>query len=140
MWWAEIDGRYPVVLLAEDANGEFRAMEIVPPATDDQRRGSVLLSAEQAADARQVRQAIDSPAGAAGTVRAAGAVGVEVAIGPDEGLPGPGVVRGALPRDGHIFCTWQVTLTRQSLIERAGALSPTKLDLLANALRLAGLE
>jgi mRNA interferase MazF len=45
-------------------------------------------------------------------------------------------VRVALPRDGHIFCTWLVTLTRESSVERAGALSCTKLDQLANALRL----
>ena len=64
----------------------------------------------------------------------------QVAVGTDEGLPRDGVVRVALPREGRIFCTWLVTLTRESLVERAGALSRRKLDQLANALRLAGIE
>lgn len=39
-----------------------------------------------------------------------------------------------------IFCTWLVSLSRESLIERAGGLSRTKLEQLANALRLARIE
>jgi mRNA interferase MazF len=46
----------------------------------------------------------------------------------------------SLPQKGHIFCTWLVTLTRESLVERAGVLSSTKLDQLAAALRLAQVE
>ena len=57
-----------------------------------------------------------------------------------QSLPHNGVVRVALPRDGRVFCTWLVILTRESLVDRAGALSRTKLDQLANALRLARIE
>ena len=71
---------------------------------------------------------------------AVGGVGVEVEIGTREGLSQEGVVRVAFPRDGHIFCTWLVTLTRDYLIERAGALSSTKLRQLENVLRLAEIE
>lgn len=109
-------------------------MQIVAPATADEKRGFVVLSAEEAADPRAVRQVVSS-AGAG-----IGGVGVEVEVGTDEGLPHNGVVRVALPRDGRVFCTWLVTLTRESLVERAGALSRTKLDQLANALRLARIE
>ena len=59
---------------------------------------------------------------------------------PSAVLPVPGVVRVALPQKGHIFCTWLVTLTRESLVERAGVLPATRLDQLAAALRLAQVE
>jgi len=68
------------------------------------------------------------------------AVGVEVEIGPCEGFAYEGVVRIGLPRAGHISCTWLVSLNRQHLIERAGALPSAKLGQLENALRLAGVE
>lgn len=109
-------------------------MRIVAPATAGEKRGYVVLSADEAADSRLTRQVIASAG--AGT----GGVGVEVEFGTHEGLPHDGVVRVALPRDDHIFCTWLVTLTRESLLERAGALSPAKLDQLANVLRLARIE
>lgn len=134
VWWAVIGERCPVVLLSGDGGPEFRALRIVAPATDEQKRGFVVLSAEEAADSHAMRQVIDS----AGP--GVGGVGVEVQIGTHEGLPYDGVVRLAFPRDGHIFCTWLVTLTRESLIERAGALSRTKLHQLAHALRLAQIE
>lgn len=69
-----------------------------------------------------------------------GAVGVEVDVGGDAGLPDGGVVRVALPRTGHAFCTWLVTLDADHLLERVGALQPATLDRLGNALRLAGIE
>jgi mRNA interferase MazF len=93
-----------------------------------------VLSGEQAADSRVMEQVI----GSAGT--AIRAVGIEVGLGRREGLAHDGVVRVALPRDGHIFCTWLATLTPENLVERAGELSPQKLDQLTNALRLAGIE
>jgi mRNA interferase MazF len=69
-----------------------------------------------------------------------GAVGIEVAIGPEEGLPHHGAVRVALPRDGKIFCTWMVTLDENHLIEWVGVLSPEKLRELDNAMQLAAIE
>jgi mRNA interferase MazF len=134
VWWALIDERRAVVLLSGEEATEFRAMQIVAPASVDERRGFVVLSGEEAADSSAVQQIV-ARAGAG-----IGGVGVEVEIGTREGLPYEGVVRLALPRNGHLFCTWLVTLTREDLIERAGALSSTKLDQLENALRLAGIE
>jgi mRNA interferase MazF len=134
VWWALIGERCPVVLLTSDGNSEVRAVLIVAPATAEQKRGFTILSGEQAADPDVMQRVIASTgAGMRG-------VGVEVEIGTQEGHPDPGVVRVALPQKGHIFCTWLVTLTRESLIERAGALSSTKLDQLAGALRLAQVE
>jgi mRNA interferase MazF len=133
VWWAFIGERCPVVLLSGD-EPEFRAMRVVAPATAEEKRGFVVLSGEEAADSQVMHRVL----GSAGT--GVGGVGVEVEIGTREGLPHDGVVRVALPRDGHVFCTWLVTLTRDSLIERAGTLSRTKLDQLANALRLARIE
>ncbi|MEV6967144.1 hypothetical protein AB0M47_18750 [Hamadaea sp. NPDC051192] len=134
VWWAFIGERCPIVLLSGGDEPELRAMHIVAPATADEKHGYVVLSGEQAADPRVVQQVLDS------ADSGIGGVGVEVAIGPHEGLPHDGVVRMALPRDGRIFCTWLVTLTRQSLLERAGRLSGPKLDQLGNALRLARIE
>jgi mRNA interferase MazF len=134
VWWALIGRRCPVVLLAGDGSSEMRAVQIVAPATAEQKRGFTILSGKQTADPDVMQQVIAS-IGAG--MRA---VGVEVEIGTQEGLPYPGVVRVALPQKGHIFCTWLVTLTQENLIERAGALSSAKLDQLAAALRLAQVE
>ncbi len=134
VWWVFIGERCPVVLLSAYAETELRAMRIVAPATTEEKRGFVVLTGEEATDAQVTQQII----GSAGTgIRG---VGVEVEIGTPEGLVYQGVVRVALPHDGHIFCTWLVTLTPESLVERAGALSPAKLEQLANALRLARVE
>lgn len=133
VWWALIDQRCPVVLLSGGQASEIRAMQIVSPATADERRGFLLLSGEEATDPSAIRRA----ASAGADVRA---MGVEVEIGTAEGLPHEGVVRVALPRAGHIFCTWLVTLSPDYLIERAGALSSTTLHQLENALQLAGIE
>jgi mRNA interferase MazF len=134
VWWALIGEKCLVVLLSGDGEPEFRAMRIVAPATAEQKRGFVVMSGEEAADSGVMQQIITSaPTGIGG-------VGVEVEVGTREGLPYEGVVRVALPHDSRIFCTWLVTLTRESLVEQAGALSGTKLDQLANALRLARIE
>jgi mRNA interferase MazF len=134
VWWALIDEKRPVVLLSGAEASEFRAMQIVAPATAAEKRGFVVMSGEEAADSSVLRRIIASSGAATG------GVGVEVEIGSAEGLPHDGVVRVALPRDGHIFCTWLVTLTPDYLIERAGTLSPARLGQLDNALRLAGIE
>jgi mRNA interferase MazF len=138
VWWAQVDERCPVVLLSVALPSEggppgLRAMRIVAPATADERHGFLVLSGAQAAELERSQAAALERA----DVRA---VGVEVELGPPEGLPQPGVVRVALPRDGTIFCTWLVTLTEDALIERAGVLSPAKLGELGHALRLAGIE
>jgi mRNA interferase MazF len=133
VWWAFVGERCPVVLLSGDGP-EIRAVRIVAAATAEEKRGFVVLSGEQAADSQVMRQASDS-AGAH-----VGGVGIEVEFGTAEGLPHRGVVRVAVPRDGRIFCTWLLTLTRDSLVERAGALSCAKLGELTHALRLAGIE
>jgi mRNA interferase MazF len=134
VWWALIDERRAVVLLSGDEASEFRAIQIVAPATTAEKRGFLLLSGEEASDSRAMRQIL---AAAGNDI---GGVGVEVEIGTREGLAHEGVVRVALPRPGNTFCTWLVTLTRDYLIERAGALSPAKLGQLDNALRLAEIE
>jgi mRNA interferase MazF len=134
VWWAVVGEKCPVVLLSGADEPELRAMHIVAAATEDEKRGFVVLSGEEAADSwalEQVRGSADAD------IRG---VGVEIEIGTPEGLPREGVVRVALPRNGHIFCTWLVTLTPESLVERTGVLSSTKLDHLANALRLARIE
>lgn len=98
----------------------------------DERRLVVLLSGDDAS-AVQVMQVV-SPAGVDIT-----GLGVEVAVGAAEGLPFGGVLRVALPRSGSTPCTWQTTLSRDDLIERAGTLSPAKLSEIDDALRLGGL-
>jgi mRNA interferase MazF len=134
VWWTLIDERCPVVLLSDGDATELRAMRIVAPATTDEKRGFVILSAEEALEPESMQHLITS----AGT--GTRGVGVEVRIGTDEGLPHEGVVRVALPRNGHVFCTWLVTLAPHDLIERAGELRSAKLEQLGNALRLAGVE
>jgi mRNA interferase MazF len=109
-------------------------MRIVEAATEEEKRGFLVLPGDEAAEPETVRKLIES-AGAG--VRA---VGIEVEVGVAEGLAGRGVVRVALPRDGHVFCTWLVTLTPDHLLERVGELGFAKLDQLGNALRLAGIE
>jgi mRNA interferase MazF len=134
VWWAIVDERCPVVILSEGGSSELSAMRIVAPATEDEKRGFLVLSGAEAADPATMRRMIDS---AGSAVRA---VGVEVAIGVEEGLSEAGVVRVALPLDGRVFCTWLTGLTADHLVERAGELGAVKLDQLGNALRLAGLS
>ncbi|MBA0052963.1 type II toxin-antitoxin system PemK/MazF family toxin [Streptomyces sp. AJS327] len=99
----------------------------------DERRPVVLLSEVEASEFRAMQ--VVAPAGTE-----LSGVAAELAVGASEGLPLEGVLRVALPRPGLIPCTWLVTLTRKDLIERAGALSSTKLGELQDLLRLGGLE
>ena len=62
-------------------------------------------------------------------------VGIEVAVGVPEGLPFDGVLRFAFPWPGFTPCTWLTTLSRDDLIERAGAVSTAKLSEIDDALR-----
>jgi len=134
IWWAQFDEKRLVVLLSRDAGSEFLAMQIVEPATPAQKLGFVLMSGEQAVDADQRRRVLEE---AGPDPRA---VGIEVFFGAGEGLPERGVVRVALPKDGKIFCTWGTTVSEESLVSRAGALSPAKQHELDVALALAGRE
>jgi mRNA interferase MazF len=134
VWWARLEQEQPVVLLSGGEAAELRAMQIVTPATTAEKRGFVVLTGEEAADA-PTRERIVVAAGPA-----ISGVGIEVGVGRREGLSYEGVVRVALPRDGRIFCTWLLTLTSEYLVRRIGVLSPAKLQHLDNALRLAAIE
>ncbi len=54
-----------------------------------------------------------------------------VAVEVDLGLNGY-VVRVALPRPGHINCTWMLTSSQEHLVEKVGTLSSAKLDEVEN--------
>ncbi|GIF17076.1 hypothetical protein [Actinoplanes teichomyceticus] len=134
LWWAQIDDKRPVVLLSGGAGPEFRAAQIVAPATPAERQGFLLLSGAQAVDAAERERIIE----AAGPH--ARAIGIEVRFGAREGLAEDGVVRVALPRDGKIFCTWTTSVGAEYLIERIGVLSPAKQRELDVAMQLSGAE
>jgi mRNA interferase MazF len=131
LWWAQIDEKRPVVLLSRDARPDVHVMQIVAPATSDEKRGFLIMSVDQAVDADNRRRIVAE----AGPVRA---VGIEVWFGSSEGLAEEGVVRVALPQDGTIFCTWGMSLSEEFLIERIGVCSPEKLHELDVAMELAG--
>jgi len=116
------------------AGSRFRAVQIVAPATPVEKQGFLLMSGDDAVDAGKRRHLVD----AAGPH--ARAVGIEVFLGPREGLAEEGVVRVALPRDGKIFCTWLLSLGGEHLIQRIGVLSPAKQRELDVAMRLSGAE
>ncbi|MFF5265534.1 type II toxin-antitoxin system PemK/MazF family toxin [Actinomadura viridis] len=97
----------------------------------DERRPVVLLSDDGAAGFQAMQ--VVTPAG----VEISG-LGVEVAIGPLEGLPFEGVLRFAFPHPGFTPCTWLTTVARDDLIERAGVLSSAKLSEVEEALHAAG--
>ena len=97
----------------------------------DERRPVVLLSEEGPSGFCAMQVVAPAGAGISG-------LGVEVAVGILEGLPFEGVLRLVFPRPGFTPCTWLTTLSRDDLIERAGALSPAKLSEIDDALRAAG--
>src|ERR1700712_2536073 len=106
-------------------------MQIVAPATSAERRGFLIMSGDRAVDADVRRRNVAE-------TRPVKAVLIEVWFGRSEGLAEEGVVRVALPQDGTIFCTWGMSLSEESLIERIGACSPEKLHELDVAVALAG--
>ena len=61
---------------------------------------------------------------------------VEVAVGTQEGLRFDGVLRFGFRWPGFTPCTWLTTLSREDLIERAGAVSAAKLSEIDDALRV----
>ncbi|MFD9844516.1 type II toxin-antitoxin system PemK/MazF family toxin [Streptomyces parvus] len=98
----------------------------------DERRPVVLLAGDDASGIRVMQ--VVAPAG----VDISG-MAIEVAVGASEGLSCEGVLRFALPRPGLTPCTWLTTVSRDDLIERAGALSSAKLTEIEEALRRGGL-
>ncbi|MGV9454562.1 type II toxin-antitoxin system PemK/MazF family toxin [Streptomyces sp. NPDC003635] len=97
----------------------------------DERRPVVLLSDEESSGFQAMQ--VVAPAGVD-----MGGLGVEVAVGPVEGVPFDGVLRFAFPRPGFTPCTWLTTMARDDLIERAGVLSPAKLREVGEALNARG--
>jgi mRNA interferase MazF len=93
----------------------------------DERRPVVLLSAEDPSGFRAMQVVAPADTDISG-------LGIEVAVGFPEGLPFDGVLRFAFPRPGFTPCTWLTTLTREDLIERAGAVSAAKLSEIDDAL------
>ena len=94
----------------------------------DERRPVVLLSGEDPSGFRAMQVVAPADTDICG-------LGIEVAVGVPEGLPFDGVLRFALPRPGFTPCTWLTTLTREDLIERAGAVSAAKLSEIKDSLR-----
>jgi mRNA interferase MazF len=94
----------------------------------DERRPVVLLSGEDPSGFRAMQVVAPADTDISG-------LGIEVAVGVQEGLPFDGVLRFALPWPGFTPCTWLTTLSRDDLIERAGAVSAAKLSEIDDALR-----
>ena len=94
----------------------------------DERRPVVLLSEEGPAGFRAMQ--VVAPADTDFT-----GLGIEVAIGTQQGLPFDGVVRFAFPWPGFTPCTWLTTVSREDLIERAGMVPAAKLREIDDALR-----
>ncbi|XVU21342.1 hypothetical protein ACQPZJ_29220 [Actinoplanes sp. CA-054009] len=113
VWRTTLDPSWPVVLLADD----LTAIQVVAPATEAQKSGYTLLSPSEAEHA--------SPTGLAG---------IEVPLG----LSPAGVIRVALPHPNHIFCTWQVSLTPESLTGYVCTLPPETFSQVELAVRLSG--
>jgi mRNA interferase MazF len=65
-------------------------------------------------------------------------LGIEVAVGVQEGLPFDGVLRFGFLWPGYTPCTWQTTLRRDDLVEQAGEVSAAKLSEIDDAVRAAG--
>jgi len=94
----------------------------------DERRPVVLLSEEEPSGFLAMQVVAPADTDISG-------LGIEVAVGVAEGLPFDGVLRFVVPRPGFTPCTWLTTLSRDDLIERAGALAAAKLIEVDDALR-----
>ena len=93
----------------------------------DERRPVVLLSEDEPSGFRAMQVVAPADTDISGW-------GIEVAVGVPEGLPFEGVLRFAFPWPGFTPCTWLTTLSRDDLIERAGAVSTAKLSEIDDAL------
>jgi mRNA interferase MazF len=94
----------------------------------DERRPVVLLSEEEPLGFQAMQVVAPADSDISG-------LGIEVSVGVQEGLPFDGVLRFGFPWPGFTPCTWVTTLSRDDLIERAGALSCVKLREIDDALR-----
>lgn len=94
----------------------------------DKRRPVVLLSGHDSSGFQAMQVVAPADTDISG-------LGIEVAVGVQEGLPFAGVLRLVFPRPGFTPCTWLTTLSREDLIERAGAVSAAKLSEIDDALR-----
>ncbi|MCX2953229.1 type II toxin-antitoxin system PemK/MazF family toxin [Lentzea sp. NEAU-D7] len=112
---------------AGEPGGQMRRGEVWW-AEFDERRPVVLLSEEDPSGFRVMQVVAPADTDISG-------LGIEVAVGVQEGLPFDGVLRFGFPRPGSTPCTWLTTLRREDLVERAGAVSATKLDEIDDALR-----
>ena len=97
----------------------------------DERRPVVLLSGEDPSGFQAMQVVAPADTDISG-------LRIEVAVGVQEGLPFDGVLRFVFPRQGFTPCTWLTTLSREDLIEQAGAVSAVKLSEIDDALRAAG--
>ena len=94
----------------------------------DERRPVVLLSEYEPSGFRAMQVVAPADTDISG-------LGIEVAVGVQEGLPFDGVLRFGFRWPGVTPCTWLTTLSREDLIERAGALSAAKLTEIDDAMR-----
>jgi mRNA interferase MazF len=94
----------------------------------DERRPVVLLSEEDPPGFRAMQ--VVAPADTDFT-----GLGIEIAVGIQEGLPFDGVLRFAYPWPGFTPCTWLTTVSRDDLIELAGVVPAAKLAEIDDALR-----
>ena len=97
----------------------------------DERRPVVLLSGEDPSGFQAMQVVAPADTDISG-------LGIEVAVGVQEGLSFDGVLRFVFPRPGFTPCTWLTTVSREDLIERAGAVSAAKLSEIDDALRTSG--
>jgi mRNA interferase MazF len=97
-------------------------------AESDQRQPVVLLSEDEPSGFLAMHVVAPADTDISG-------LGIEVAVGVEEGLPFDGVLRFAFPWPGFTPCTWLTTLSRDDLIERAGAVSSAKLVEIDDAVR-----
>ena len=94
----------------------------------DERRPVVLLSGEGPSGFRAMQVVAPADTDISG-------LGIEVAVGVREGLPFDGVLRFGFPWPGFTPCTWLTTLSREDLIEQAGAVSAAKLSEIDDVMR-----
>ena len=94
----------------------------------DERRPVVLLSEEEPSGFQAMQVVAPADTDISG-------LGIEVAIGAQDGLPFDGVLRFGFPWPGFTPCTWLTTLSRDDLIERAGTVSAAKLREIDDARR-----
>src|ERR1700729_632572 len=94
----------------------------------DERRPVVLLSGEDPSGFRAMVVVAPADTDISG-------LGIEVAVGAEEGLPFDGVLRLEFPLPGFTPCTWLPPVSRDDRTERAGAVPAAKLSEIDDAVR-----